>query len=127
MFFTTNKTFCFNSENYSNYIANLPLDFLKIFSVLRSLSHSPTRFRLRGAFTKTHENGISWVLLSDKLDFIEISIKQKGDESMSISEQVRKSQNIKEMTRRAIQQIEALGGNADDLKAEFFVEYGEEV
>lgn len=45
---------------------------------------------------------------------------------MSIAEQIRQKQDTKEMTRRAIKILESLGGNADDLKMEFFETYGEE-
>ena len=47
--------------------------------------------------------------------------------NMSIAEKVRQSQDAKDMTRRAIQILEAAGQNADDLKAEFFAIYGENV
>ena len=46
---------------------------------------------------------------------------------MGIAEQIRQNQNIKEMTRRAIKILIAAGENVDDLKSEFFVNYGEEV
>lgn len=77
-----------------------------------------------GFFIKAHEPGISWVLMSDKQ--IRSTNVQRGM-NMSIAEQVRQSQNTKDMTRRAIQVLEAAGENADDLKAEFFALYGESV
>ena len=46
---------------------------------------------------------------------------------MGIAEQIRQNQNIKEMTRRAIKILIAAGENVDDLKSEFFANYGEEV
>lgn len=46
---------------------------------------------------------------------------------MSIAEVVRQSQDTKEMTRRAIKILIAAGQNVDDLRAEFFFTYGEEV
>lgn len=46
---------------------------------------------------------------------------------MSIAEQIVQKQDTKEMTRRAIKILENLGGKVDDLKAEFFEAYGEEV
>lgn len=45
---------------------------------------------------------------------------------MSIAEQIRQTQDTKEMTRRAIKILESLGENADDLKMEFLEMYGEE-
>lgn len=45
---------------------------------------------------------------------------------MSIAEYVRQSQDIMDMTRRAIHILESAGENADDLRAEFFAVYGEE-
>ena len=45
---------------------------------------------------------------------------------MSIADRVRQSQDIMDMTRRAIHILESAGENADDLRAEFFAVYGEE-
>lgn len=46
---------------------------------------------------------------------------------MSIAEQIRNNQDVKEMTRRAIKILIAAGENVDDLKAEFIATYGETV
>lgn len=46
---------------------------------------------------------------------------------MTIAEKVRAAQDTKEMTRRAIKILENLGENVNDLKEEFFSEYGEQV
>ena len=46
---------------------------------------------------------------------------------MTIAEQVRNSQNTKEMTRRAIQMLEFLGEDVTELKNEFSAIYGEEL
>lgn len=46
---------------------------------------------------------------------------------MTIAEQVRQSQNEKEMVRKAIKILENLGENAGDLRIEFLETYGEEV
>lgn len=46
---------------------------------------------------------------------------------MTIAEQVRQSQNEKEMVRKAIKILENLGENADDLRMEFLETYGENV
>lgn len=43
-----------------------------------------------------------------------------------IAESVRKNQDNKEMTRKAILLLEALGQNAADLRADFKAAYGEE-
>lgn len=45
---------------------------------------------------------------------------------MSIAEQIRQTQDTKEMTRRAIKILENAGENADDLRMEFLKAYGEE-
>lgn len=50
-----------------------------------------------------------------------------GEITQGIAEQIRMNQDTKEMTRRAIKILESLGENADDLRAEFQVTYGEEV
>ena len=42
---------------------------------------------------------------------------------MTIAEKIRKSQDVKEMTRRAIQILEKAGQNVEDLKTEFFFIY----
>ena len=44
---------------------------------------------------------------------------------MTIAEQVRNSQNTKEMTRRAIQLLECLGEDVTELKNEFSETYKE--
>ena len=46
---------------------------------------------------------------------------------MTVAEQVRKNQNIKEMTRRAIKMLEFLGEDVTELKNEFSAIYGEEL
>ena len=46
---------------------------------------------------------------------------------MTIAEQVRNSQNTKEMTRRAIQLLECLGEDVTELKNEFSETYKEEI
>ena len=46
---------------------------------------------------------------------------------MNIAEVIRSNQDIKEMTRRAIKILEAAGENVDDMKAEFFNIYLEDV
>lgn len=46
---------------------------------------------------------------------------------MTIAEQVRARQDKQEMTRKAIKLLESLGENAEDLKQEFFQQYGEAV
>ena len=46
---------------------------------------------------------------------------------MTIVEQVRKDQNIKEMTRKAIQLLECLGEDVTELKNEFLEIYKEEL
>ena len=53
--------------------------------------------------------------------------ERKGELTMTIAEQVRQSQDEKEMTRKAIRILENLGENADDLRMEFLETYGEEV
>ena len=45
---------------------------------------------------------------------------------MNIAEQVKRLQDKKEMTRRAIMILENAGENTDDLRMEFFEVYGEE-
>lgn len=44
---------------------------------------------------------------------------------MTISEQIRNNQDIKEMTRRAIQLLECLGEDVTELKNEFLETYKE--
>ena len=44
---------------------------------------------------------------------------------MTVAEQVRKNQNTKEMTRRAIQILECLGEDVTELKNEFSETYKE--
>ena len=46
---------------------------------------------------------------------------------MTIAEQVRKNQDTKEMTRRAIQILEYLDQDVAELKNEFSAIYGEEL
>lgn len=46
---------------------------------------------------------------------------------MSIAEQVLANQNIKEMTRRAIQTLKSLGEDASDLEEKFEKTYNEKV
>lgn len=46
---------------------------------------------------------------------------------MSIAEQVRSAQNVKEMTRKAIKFLIACGQDASDLVEEFSMKYGEPV
>lgn len=46
---------------------------------------------------------------------------------MTIVEQVRKNQNTKEMTRKAIQLLECLGEDVTELKNEFLEIYKEEL
>lgn len=46
---------------------------------------------------------------------------------MTVAEQVRKNQNTKEMTRRAIQTLEYFGQDVTELKNEFLAIYGEEL
>ena len=46
---------------------------------------------------------------------------------MTIAEQVRNSQNTKEMTRRAIQLLECLGEDVTEFKEAFLKIYGEEL
>ena len=46
---------------------------------------------------------------------------------MSIAEQIRQNQDVKEMTRRAIMILAAAGEDVSDLKSEFIKAYGEEV
>lgn len=46
---------------------------------------------------------------------------------MSIAEQIRQNQDVKQMTRRAIIILAAAGEDVSDLKAEFLETYGEEV
>lgn len=48
-------------------------------------------------------------------------------ENMTIAEKIRESQDVKEMTRRAIQILEKAGQNVEELKAEFLEIYNEEV
>lgn len=46
---------------------------------------------------------------------------------MSIAEEIRNKQNIKEMTKRAIKILVAAGQDVEILKKEFFDIYGEEI
>ena len=46
---------------------------------------------------------------------------------MTIAEQIKQSQDIKEMTRKAIKILENLGENTEHLKQEFFETYGEQI
>ena len=46
---------------------------------------------------------------------------------MSIADQIRQNQDVKEMTRRAIMILVAAGEDVSDLKSEFLETYGEEV
>lgn len=51
------------------------------------------------------------------------SVKHK----YNIAEKIRESQDVKEMTWRAIQILEKAGQNVEELKAEFLEIYNEEV
>ena len=46
---------------------------------------------------------------------------------MSIAEQIRQNQDVKEMTRRVIMILASAGEDVSDLKSEFRETYGEEV
>ena len=46
---------------------------------------------------------------------------------MNIADKIRKNQNEKEMTRKAIKILESMKEDVDDLKVKFFEIYGENV
>ena len=51
----------------------------------------------------------------------------KREENMTIAGKIRESQDVKEMTRRAIQILEKSGQNVEELKAEFLEIYNEKL
>lgn len=64
----------------------------------------------------------------NKIRAIEAPNGYKFDaENMTIAEKIRESQDVKEMTWRAIQILEKAGQNVEELKAEFLEIYNEEV
>lgn len=66
-------------------------------------------------------------LLVHSIEPLSSDDEKKGIINMTIAEQVRQSQNEKEMVCKAIKILENLGENADDLRTEFLETYGEEV